>query len=648
MALTPPRSPFLPLAAACLGMALVLIRSRPESFEAASPAPQAAAKEARGSGKADKRVESRRRVVPVSPEVDVTAVTTVRQVDWSGEILRQERDGALRPVERATIGLAFHRGDEVVASHEVNASNGRWSLDFRELPPLFDFVTLEDATLDGSPCEIASTKRWELESIGQERLILLRRPTRSLLHVVSAATGQPLEKVEIASGSRTGVTLWRDPWPGPSLSSPVVLNELPWTRGRRTICVGAPGHVWTNVEVDIGDGQDKTVELKPAATLVVSVPGVPAERAGDIRLSLGAVLRVETGESWNSPRMCFEGRLAELGFRPPVVELNLRVPLGEYTLAAEFEPGCGCEKLQLVSERLSIERAETVRCELTLGTSVAPLTCSVTGRIRVPVRRGSLHTPDVRRVDEAVADLKSGSWLPVELVSDDGRERIYEWTATDFCPGTYELDWSGLGFVARFEVPHAREHKVELVVPSPVELIVRLVDADTGVPIEMEELHWSPVLSLQREREFASNRLSVPLDPGLGGYRIRSVSPCVRFSGFGVKEAGYRWPDEEPLVSADSGAVVLSLERTTSVRVVFEREGKPVGDWSRWDVKVRNAQGEDCDGFSWNGPDFEAQELPGGGRYSIQVSSSGHGEPLAPIAFDVADGESVTIRVELP
>lgn len=254
----------------------------------------------------------------------------------------------------------------------------------------------------------------------------------------------------------------------------------------------------------------------------------------------------------------------------------------------------------------------------------------------------------MRRVDEAVADLKSGSWLPVELVSDDGRERIYEWTATDFCPGTYELDWSGLGFVARFEVPHAREHKVELVVPSPVELIVRLVDADTGVPIEMEELHWSPVLSLQREREFASNRLSVPLDPGLGGYRIRSVSPCVRLSDFGVKEAGYRWPEEEPLVSADSGAVVLSLERTTSVRVVFEREGKPVGDWSRWDVKVRNAQGEDCDGFSWNGPDFEAQELPGGGRYSIQVSSSGHGEPLAPIAFDVADGESVTIRVELP
>lgn len=640
-----PRSPFLPLAAVCIGIALVLIRSRPESFEAASPALRAPAKVARGSGKAGKREESRRSLVPVSPEADFTAVTNVRQADWSGRVLRQERDGALQPVERATFELVFHRGDKVAATHEVHCSDGRWELEFRELPPLFDFVTLEAATLDGSPCEIASARRWGLESLGEERLILLRRPTRSLLHVVSAETGQPLEKVEIASESRASVMLWRNPWPGSPLSSPVVLNELPWRRGIRTLCVGAPGHVWTAVEVDIGDGEERTVELKPAATLVVSFPGVTAERAEDIRLSLGAVLRAEPGASWNATHFSFESKLAALGFRPPVVELNLRAPLGEYTLAAEIEPGCGCEKLQLVSERLSIERAETVRCELTLGTTVAPLTCSVTGRLRVPFRRGSVRSLRVRRIDGSTDDLKPQSWLPLDKVSDDGRERIYEWAPTDFCPGTYELDGADLGFVTRFEVPHAREHLLELTVPSPVELIVRLVDADTGVPIELEELHWSPVASLQREREFTGDSFSAPLDPALGGYRIQTVSPCVRVGGLNV---GFRWPDGAPLVSADCGTVVLSLERVTTVRVVLERDGKAVGDRRGWDVTVKNAQGEDCRGWSWSGPDFEAQELPAGGRYSIHVSSSASGATLAAIPFDVADGESATIRVELP
>jgi hypothetical protein len=134
---------------------------------------------------------------------------------------------------------------------------------------------------------------------------------------------------------------------------------------------------------------------------------------------------------------------------------------------------------------------EGERTSATLHIEPAPPT------VRVPFA-GTLVLPE----DWALADFElgfervgrnaDGSKTRFRLRRTDMEPRggLLLWTAPDAPSGRYEVELEALAYAALIELPDGGTMKAQVVVPSPCDVAVRCIDADTGAVATGVELHW--------------------------------------------------------------------------------------------------------------------------------------------------------------
>ncbi len=379
--------------------------------------------------------------------------------------------------EDGTFRIWLGGAGKIVWGRELTLQAGAWELSTMMLP---ERVSVDDVMLGARP--VICDAEMEIDP----SIPLLQFRGRWLapvtLRVLGSDTGSDLANVRVLLGDGYG---WHGgQHPGHEGGTTVVVDHTPSpvrfspTPGRtRTFLVGAPGYAWGSIDLDPAESAERLLRLEPGGgidlTLVGSLPYdtvvrlrkyVRGRPLADWRPSDEGVTRIDgvPAGTWNI--QVEKG----LWFQDPLVLGRTTAQVVPHTVAAAT--------IALRTDQRSPPFASAA------GTVVIPSAWR-RQRVRLEIDPTGETRPWGNR-----------QWLDVERIVPATSDE-YRWTAGRIRGGTYQVCVRGCGFVTRFEVPPLGDQNIRIVVPEPSEVRLRVLDAETGKPIEMaaREPEWQPL-----------------------------------------------------------------------------------------------------------------------------------------------------------
>ena len=389
------------------------------------------------------------------------------------------------PVLEATIVVVDPQGVE----HPAESGSIRWMLQAR------------DGGMGESPVEKGSF-RIEHENPGQVRfvdLVLGDRATvldpsppsvqfppdeplvlrarwleGTLLHVLDLETRAELNDVTVVLtpfGGRNPLLPGDPRWVTTVVSSVASPIELPRARQNASeYRVMSPGHAWARAVLRPDDSGELEVLLGPAGDLEIELAGA--------ELPAGARLHVRRPpKDWT-----YEDELGERR----TVRLE-HVPIGEHEIEINQRNGDG-QLLLLARTSATVQRGELARAVLELPQPPVPRRADLSGVVVFsPGWRSSGFQLECVLLD---GPRFFRSFESDELEQDAAHPERYHWRAEDVPAGRYRVRVLPPSVYRILTVePPGCDH-VELVIPPPAAVEVRVVDAATGEPVRVNDLQY--------------------------------------------------------------------------------------------------------------------------------------------------------------
>jgi hypothetical protein len=440
------------------------------------------------------------------------------------------------------------------------------------------------------------------------------------LHVVSAATGVELSGVTIVqtpneygvfyghpgdlSSARFLVEEETSPltWAAPSTAFPLV--QFP-------VWVSATGHAWRYCLLDFTSGGERILELASAGELEVWITGVDEALRGSV-LSLRRPIDADRLEEHLQRTMRFYASFPDEklpGGRPTEAEhrsalqtavdegqwrgdpVTRQVPRpnpvvikglapGAYELALELGPKM---RHPIVLGSIQVQLPAGRRTKVTLKARpppVRPERVHLSGTLQIPdgwhMEPGDLtlefdphdHHGEVERNEFR---LHGHDLQPVP-----GRTGWYRWGPQLVDPGTFRVRLSALGFHTQVDTGPAGREDVALVVPTPAEVTLHLLQDDCGDPLESDGLSWA---FEDLESDSSGRDKKISFDRATQAYSFRAPAGDVQIE---LSDPGWRLiPDYAQIVRLEPGEnrVTLRATRSCGFTVTLQHEGKAL-PWS--------------------------------------------------------------------
>jgi hypothetical protein len=518
----------------------------------------------------------------VEPVVAAQSKVTLR-----GRVIVTQRDGT----ERADLDGEFSLYARVGLSDRwepIRFQRGEWTA-LTTLDQASDGIRVDRMYADGIGAFVDEPHNWVSAPASGELTIRARVPDALILRVVDTTTAAHLSGVSLV---RTAFSPHSDAQhPGLALDERVIATGLTSPidvssfsvdarlQGQSRTLVGAPGYAWSLLEVDLDRGGERTVALQRGAALTVSVRGVDPRVSEKLRL-------------WTGDDQC---PLLELPLTADgAIELD-GLGAGELRVAAELGDWF---KLPLVLAETSTGLRPGERASVTLDLAPAPKfeTATASGLIFV-AKAWAPESLDVElnlldtKLSDSVSDRVSAR---VQRVTSD-REGydVFRWTSEDLQVGRYQLEVSEPCFSAVLEVSSGGRGNFEFVLDEPVELLVRVVDRDTGAALPSVDFSWA-MLAADGSRT-DSGRLSAlqdpPFDEARRGFVVRTAPAMMILMVWGPE---YGSTSDQLDVTRGVREYTFALERAGSIELTARSGNTRLAIPDGWIIAPRETSGGDA------------------------------------------------------
>lgn len=434
--------------------------ARPARFEVGSP----------GDGERDTAGSQGVRDLPFELHGKLT------MVDATGHELSPV-DGELRLIAWAAFG-------NVDLKAPVRAGEWRVPLERRER---VTHLTLSAFDLDGQARRIESP-RGDLPVPPDGYLeVRVRESVETLLQVRDAATHRELSGVTVVSVPGQAIDV--SAHPGVDFAERILVADarspfdlpderpLLFAKQIRRLLIGAEGYAWARREVDASRGP-YVVGLERGGDLEVELHGVDPRLPTELRLRLDGAAGPHA-----SVRLDGDGPVLLRGL--PGREFLVSVETGEWW----------AHPFTVAAARVRITVGETARVQLDLPPLPYATSVAAAGRFLVPKAwRLERATFGIERQDPPDGPMElpqMGSTARSEAAG--GECDVFEWRFEKLRPGRHRIGLVEPGFGAFLDVPPGGIEGVELRVPDPATLRVRIVDAASGADVEGVQVMWSAV-----------------------------------------------------------------------------------------------------------------------------------------------------------
>ncbi|QDU66155.1 hypothetical protein [Engelhardtia mirabilis] len=469
-----------------------------------------------------------------------------------------DQDGAVHGAESGTLTVnVWH--DDVGDYVDVQVREGLFSLD--EAPDTR--VTANSGQLGGRgvlPVEPDAADQ-------APDLLLVRWLPATTLRVVDAGSGADLSSVELYP--RGGMRLMLPLHPGPVApellmhgDSPIELelSDFQFASPLAAVYARTAAHAWGLTQVDLQRGGETRLALIPGGDLEVSLVGDRPAPGSFVRV------RIREGAPPIAEAMILgEGRPVTFTGMP-VGDLFVTVELGDRSAKPVLQ---GQGQVEIVAGAMSrlqitVERPADVEPAPLAGVVVLPPGWELDAKVlALGLVGGSIFDPQ----ENFNLDLPAEPRL--------GTQDEYPFDAGLLRPGRWVLSIDPLGIAMAVDLPPEGLRDVRFEVGAPGELLVRVVDSQSGLELTPLSLTWH---TPRPENSGGFSSRGAVYDEERGGYVIRAPIGELVISAL---LDGYAAPDETVTVGPGSRVHVLELERLQGVRIVA-REGErefPVNPW---------------------------------------------------------------------
>lgn len=546
------------------------------------------------------------------------------EITLKGRIRVFDRDGGEHPGESGTLELRVWLGMSG-STRSVDVEAGHFSLSV----PTRARLAGEAAQLGGREARVESAPMGTPAPV--DGLLELRahwtEPHRLL--VLDGTRGTHLSGVHLLRP--TGLGGNRPPHPGRperhgsvrvDATSPIELGMPEEIQG--DLYVGAPGFAWTLVRLD-PNGGEQTVELEPGAALeLVLSNGTPPP---------GAALRLrESSEDLPSVDLPLEEHPSHLIEGLPPGPHRLEISIGSWFRDPE----------RLHDRPIELNAGVTTLVQLDLADATPWEPLSIAGTLRIPE---SWERNDLELRFRTLDPPRAGAPLEATLRHVDFEStpdaEVFAWSVDGLPSGTWIYGIHPFGIQGRFELQPPGLDGLDLELPAPAELRVRVVDAYSEEELHPEFLLWARPLPEWAPSGSAS---AMPFDPELRAYVGRVPEGPITVTMFGTT---YFAEPLEWVAGVNPTDQVLRALHTSTVELQFLRDGiqQPWNDG--WRVSAEHLGGED----GWS----NVQPHPLGTRISVapagpwRLTFTGFApnETPGPLEFEAVAGESIEETIGL-
>jgi hypothetical protein len=241
---------------------------------------------------------------------------------------------------------------------------------------------------------------------------------------------------------------------------------------------------------------------------------------------------------------------------------------------------------------------------------------------------------------------KTGEGIRVELESMEpvaGRSGHYRWSAGVVVPGKYLATIREFELQVIVDVGPAGRKDAEIRIGAPTEIEVRVVDAETGAPADVERLWWN---CRRPEESTGGSSHWAPRADGLGVFSFQAPAAEIELSAHAV---GYEWNEEHVTARPiEKNVFTLKLKRSCGLIVtVREAEGALPYDLIDDAIDVRDNSGSDAVRGSSSDRNEHRLTLDGPGTYKVTIGKLPGYQPVEPVTVEVPPGKFVNHEVML-
>lgn len=492
-----------------------------------------------------------------------------RWIEVEGRFLLRNEEGQTRSglAGQATFRIESELGGTVQETHPVVAGG------FRLKVLSGSQIVVSELLLDGAPAvPLMQGPRPATEDYPM--LVHVRRPPRLVFEVIDAERGFHIDRVTAVTGATMYVgetTIYsKGAYPNgtyPFLQemhtlfegerSPIVLEDKAATTSRSVrLYFVSPGYAWKPVGVDLSDSRLHEVKLDRGASAEIFLQGPAAPREAYLRLWVGA----EEGRPDLMRRIGEQDRFLLEGLRA-----------GEHVLRVDFQPWQK-EPTMLARTSFIADPDEPASLVVTLDATAMPRRSPLSGTLRLPAYwRNSprsvlaLETLYIVRSGDRItnsrARLQRLAFKEMEQVSDE----LFRWDAGEVWTGRYDIYLPApyIGIVV--DVGPGGVGDAHLEVPPPGELLVEVVDHDTGRPMDEVDVFWSPV------SEVGARERHLPFDETLGRDeqgQLKVTAPIGEIE-VSIRAEGYSESAQRAQVRAEPSRFTFLAQRQIELRLEF-------------------------------------------------------------------------------
>ncbi len=360
---------------------------------------------------------------------------------------------------------------------EVPVTNGVWSL---EVEPDVGYRVI-GATLGARPTRVDDSP--VLRASDAPIALTARWVTDIVLHVVDAELGIELDGVDVLVQES-----WQARWVHPTAASlenalitgaasPVLLEV---SSGRFRVRVRARGYSWADIELDLDQGAERTVELSRAASLVVITDVDGIELPVQVRIYPGG---------WDNPDPAYVG----LDLVPGQPTLFEGLEPGERQVRVEF--GYWRDPPTILAQR-EVTLVPGERTTITLATDadlLVPPKAALAGTLELPAGAADLG------VRLQIRPTRGPGWrasdkqhIPLARMQALGDGKTYRWDAGEVSSGRVNLIVHPLQLSVLIDLPPIGDRAVHLAVAELAHVLVSVVDKSSAELLPKDvHISWS-------------------------------------------------------------------------------------------------------------------------------------------------------------
>ena len=566
------------------------------------------------------------------PAIEIPAATgdeggSGRTLELKGRVIVVDTDGMERDTESGSFELSTSiRGGTFRA---VEVAGGTFEVELSAPRTLrFGAFRLGErrAVLESVPQHLPAGGYLELR---------VRWPQTTTLNVLDAELGHALSGIEVVARKSYGSDGLSHP--GGYEADEVITKdgaspmELVPDRYRRAYFVRAHGYAWGRVQLRADAGGEQTVELRSAATVEVTITN-PSAAPGD------AILRISPVPDRPLDRRPAPAAELPLGSAPRRTIEGLAP--GPVAVSVEVGPWHANPVILALGQAV-LEGGRYASLELTLDVGgVRKETVPLSGAIRVPAAlRNEPFAIDIQPVPSS--PLQPRVRITTARMRQDAEDPGRLWfDAGDVRPGYYVV--SILGTFFEIAVGPEGEHGIELQLPVPTEVIVRILDEGTGEPI-----HPAFVMC---NSEAPSD---VTVVAGARGRRDRVTGAYVFLlppgpTDFKVRADTYLPQARKVVVGPSPEEVTFHLRRRQGIKIVLKDGGAvvPLPLSTKIEIKAIDHSRGAAGGAAHDGMTV-TRYVPSFGRYEVKIAAVEGYDGIPPQLVQVEPGQVAELVVQV-